>query len=512
MKRCIQCGRNLPDNAQSCPYCGTQQNAMMRPVPAQQRQDNAGSFCPYCGRRLERGSRFCAGCGATVNGGPDYGARSASGTSSDVLKIICLIAALLYQRTAVSAIGYFTYYFMADKIWGLFMFVAAEWSVLILAMIGLKCGRRYGKNMICALMGGAILKVIMHIIRLVRTSGMFYYYVTNMVSDILGIILTIAATGVICYLMQRDGILDFNNGETLGQTIQGIPQALKQMLDLNLNKGSTGSYPGGRRAGFNEATPGGRLRTMFASELFFIFVCVYSLKLIFNINSGFVWLNVGPNLFPLLTCCGLLLIFYSNNWKDRIDDGGFFLINLTLSFKFYLGIAGAVITGIILLIVTVIAGAYMLIVDLLVAVYLFLGIFYWWTLKRTVESARGVIRGTEHTVYTSVYPVVILVIQAVYKVGMFIWACIMQIVANSLIYTVDQYGNSATDFINEILREAGLGYGDVSGLTQQIIAPINSWIQNIFGFSQNPLIMLIGIAVPIFEIMLLLKLRSYRNA
>ena len=37
-------------------------------------------------------------------------------------------------------------------------------------------------------------------------------------------------------------------------------------------------------------------------------------------------------------------------------------------------------------------------------------------------------------------------------------------------------------------------------------------IQNIFGFSQSPLIMLLGIAVPIFEIMLLLKLRSYRNA
>lgn len=508
MKRCIQCGRSLTDNAQSCPYCGRQQNAMMRPVPAQQRQrSNEGSFCPYCGRRLERGSRFCAGCGATVNGGPDC-LVIRGGTSSDVLKIICLIAAVLYQSTAVSAIGYFSHYFMADRVWGFFMFVAAAWSVLILAMIGLKCDRLYGKNMMCALLGGAILKIVMHIIRLVRTSGIFYYYVTNIVSDIFGIILTIAATGVICYLMQRDGMLDFNNGETFGQAIQGIPQALKQMLDLNLSKGNAG----GRRGGFNEATPIGRLRTIFSSELFFIFVCVYSLELVFNINSGFAWLNVIPNLFPLLTCCGLLLIFYSNNWKDRIDDGGFFLINLTLSFKFYLGIAGAVITGIILLIATVIVGAYMLIADLLVAVYLSLGIFYWWTMKKTVETARGVARGTEHSVYTSVYPVVILVIQAIGKVGKFIWACIMQIVASSLIYTVDQYGNSTTDFVNEILREAGLGYGDVSGLTQQIIAPINSWIQNIFGFSQNPLIMLLGIAVPIFEIMLLMKLRSYRNA
>ena len=508
MKKCIQCGGNFPDNMQSCPYCGKQQNAMMQPVPVQQRQSNAGGFCPYCGRRLERGSRFCAGCGATVNGGPDYGSRGGAGTSSDVLKIICLIAAILYQGTAVSAIRYFTYYFMADRIWGFFMFVAAAWSVLILAMIGLKCDRRYGKNMICALFGGSILKVIMHIIRLIRTSGMFYFYMANMVSDIFGIILTITVAGVVCYLMQRDGILDFNNGETLGQTIQGIPQALKQMMDLNLSKGGTG----GRRAGFNEATPIGRLRTIFSSELFFIFVCVYSLNLVFNINSGIAWLNMGPNFFPMITCCGLLLIFYSSNWKDRIDDGGFFLINITVSFKFYFGIAKAVIIAIVLLIATVIGGAYVLIADLIVAVYLFLNIFYWWTLKRTVDSSRGVVRGTEQVVYTSVYPVVILVMKAIYKVGVFIWVCIMQLVANSLIYTLDQYGNTTTDLINEILQEAGLGYVDASGLTQQGIAPITSWIQNIFGFSQSPLIMLLGIAVPIFEIMLLLKLRSYRNA
>lgn len=154
----------------------------------------------------------------------------------------------------------------------------------------------------------------------------------------------------------------------------------------------------------------------------------------------------------------------------------------------------------------------MLIADLIVAVYLFLNIFYWWTLKRTVDSSRGVVRGTEQVVYTSVYPVVILVMKAIYKVGVFIWVCIMQLVANSLIYTLDQYGNTTTDLINEILQEAGLGYVDASGLTQQVIAPITSWIQNIFGFSQSPLIMLLGIAVPIFEIMLLLKLRSYRNA
>ena len=80
------------------------------------------------------------------------------------------------------------------------------------------------------------------------------------------------------------------------------------------------------------------------------------------------------------------------------------------------------------------------------------------------------------------------------------------------LYAVDQYGNSTSDMLNEILRELGIGYGDTSGLTRMITEPINSWIQGILGFAQNPIIMLIGISVPILEIMLLLRIRSYKNA
>ena len=475
------------------------------------KQNNEGGFCPYCGRQLERGSRFCAGCGAVQPGNTGSGYAGNVGTSSDVLKIICLISAILCQGSAISAISYFSHYFMSDRIWGLCMFAAGVWNVLILAMIGLKCDRRYGKNMMCALVGGSAVKTILHVIRLIRVSGVYFYYIISGVTDILAIVITIVMTGVICYLMSRDGMLAGNNGETLGQTLHDIPQALKQMLDLNLNKNSGKNY-NSVKSGFVETTPIERLRTILSSELFFIFVCVYTFDLVFRLHSGFAWLNALSNIFPLLVCSGLMLIFYSNNWKDNIDDGGFFLINITLSFNFYGGIVGAVIIAILMLIATIAIGSYMLIADLIAAVILFLRIYFWWTLKKTVDSMRGVARGTENVLYSSVYPIVILGIQAVYKVGKFIWACVMQIAASGLMYAVDQYGNSTSDMLNEILRELGIGYGDTSGLTRMITEPVNSWIQGILGFAQNPIIMLIGISVPILEIMLLLRIRSYKNA
>lgn len=459
--------------------------------------------CPRCGRILENGSRFCAGCGATVSGGPGAGRAGGTFTSSDILKIFCLVAAAVYEMTAISGISYFSHYLISDRIWGFFAFAAGMWNVLILVLIALKCDRRYGKSMVCALAGGSIVRIILHIIKLVQLSRMYFYLITGLF-DIFTIMVVIALTGVTCYLMNRDGMLD--GGESWDQAIFNIPWALKQMLDLNSGKNSAG----GRRV-FNKATPVGKLRTILGEDLFLIFVCVYTLNLMFEIYSGFAWLNIIFNIFPVLVCTGLLLLCYSNNCTDHIDDGGFLLINITLSFRFYGMIALAVIIGIVLLIATIAIGAYMLIVDVIVAGIFFLVIYFWWTLKKTVTSMRNIARGTEYALYSSIYPVVILVIQVIDKVVRFIGTCIMQIMANGMIDTVNQYGDSTGEMINEMLQEIGLGYGDASGLTRMVTEPINTWIQNVFGFSRNPVIMLIGIAVPVFEIMLLLKIRSYKK-
>ena len=52
MKKCIQCGNELNDNAQFCPSCG-----------AKQPEKEQTLFCEQCGTKLNPGSRFCPSCG-----------------------------------------------------------------------------------------------------------------------------------------------------------------------------------------------------------------------------------------------------------------------------------------------------------------------------------------------------------------------------------------------------------------------------------------------------------------
>lgn len=509
MKRCIRCGRGIQDNAQNCPYCGSAQYAVMYPAGRQQSQNHAGRFCPQCGRRLEQESRFCPGCGATLNGGSGSGNSGGNVKTSNVLMIVCLVAAFIYASRAMSYVGYLSYYRISDRIWGFLMFAVGIWNVFILALIGTKCDRRYGRSMLCALTGGSVLKILLHIINLFRLSGTYSVLAVGFgVMDILAIIVLAVVTTVIWYLMKKDGMLDSGYGETLEQAIKNIPWALKQMTGLKVNgKASAGSG----NEGFYGATPAGKLRIVFLNETFLIFLIVYTLDLVFQIYSGFALLSIGFHVLPILVCIGLWLIFYSSNWKDKIDENGFFLMNITLTVEFAGSIVLAVVLGILLLIATIGVGAYMLIADLIVAVYLGLSIYFWWTLKKTVNSMRGIVRGTETRVYSSVFPIVILGMQVAYKVIMFIGACIMQIVAGSVNYTINQYGN---EIINEFLGDLGIGYMGVgytntADVTSKIFEPINSWIQGIFGFSQSPLVMLIGVAVPVLEIMMLLKIRSY---
>lgn len=77
MKKCIQCGNELNDNAQFCPGCGTKQP-----------EKEQSLFCEKCGAKLSPDSRFCPSCGADRTGNqqsntytgyqPNYGGWTSS--------------------------------------------------------------------------------------------------------------------------------------------------------------------------------------------------------------------------------------------------------------------------------------------------------------------------------------------------------------------------------------------------------------------------------------------------
>ena len=89
----------------------------------------------------------------------------------------------------------------------------------------------------------------------------------------------------------------------------------------------------------------------------------------------------------------------------------------------------------------------------------------------------------------------------------------MQSFANNVNMTLNQYGEEANSiagyFTNSLGLGYGLGYGTSSDLVNSLLSPVTSWIQNTFGFSQSPVMMLLAIAIPVISIVLFFKMRSY---
>ena len=66
--KCPNCGSKIIEGSAFCENCGA-------PVPEQKKQEK-GSFCPFCGAWNEGDDRFCAECGR------DLASFSASRSSS----------------------------------------------------------------------------------------------------------------------------------------------------------------------------------------------------------------------------------------------------------------------------------------------------------------------------------------------------------------------------------------------------------------------------------------------
>ena len=124
------------------------------------------------------------------------------------------------------------------------------------------------------------------------------------------------------------------------------------------------------------------------------------------------------------------------------------------------------------------------------------------------------VHGTGYVeMHASWYPIVIWVVQTIIK-GIGFWiACSMQSFANNANMTLNQYGEEANSivgyFTDSLGLGYGLGYGTSSNFVNSLLSPVTSWIQNTFGFSQSPVVMLLAIAIPVSSIVLFFKIRSY---
>lgn len=56
-RSCRECGESVPEGAEYCPACGTEQPSQ-EPTPA--------TTCPDCGAAVSEGAKYCSSCGAEL--------------------------------------------------------------------------------------------------------------------------------------------------------------------------------------------------------------------------------------------------------------------------------------------------------------------------------------------------------------------------------------------------------------------------------------------------------------
>lgn len=537
MKKCSNCGKEILDKAVCCPYCGE----------TQKREDSIENikkikYCVGCGEKLKEEYDFCPVCGRPVqralinpNGKHDDVKPIPPGATKDafgdnipnapgntsgknptdlekkpqgLLKIFGIVFGIMYGYFAMTYLPYLSYYMAADKAWGFFMVVACTWSCVVLFLIALKCQKQYGIQLAYMVFAGAILKSILHLIKIQRTAS--YQYSERSFSDYLPIAGALLLAFACYYLMKQEDMLDASENTGFVENVKRIPEVFCALISRD------GSIKTGknkvRKPQKDPVKPGSEAEKIIFvvnNLVFLIFGILYTVNLVYNMIYSFSLFKLVTCLFTILTCIAIWLI-YSNSRKGSLDVTGFALIYGINIFRMIIRI----IISVFMVIVAISANSVW--ATFLVIVFAVFDLLYWYSLNKTFSGMRAIAKGYVAKVRAGIYPIVILCINSVIKLGMLGWASFLQTTANGITSTLNQYGNETSSLFGELSYYLGLGYGfgygQSSSIIQSFLNPIIEWVQSTLGYSQSVIIMVIAVVIPILEIILLVKIRSYMDA
>ena len=536
MKKCVKCGREILDRTLICPYCSEEQSEniqqpekikvdLSKGINYIQKSDvmehqKETKYCPRCGNEVNISSHFCSKCGALLEDKqeeteekkkyPDVKEieNKLKQNPKGILKVFCILMACIYGGFALHDIQYVTSYYV-NTLWGTLMMLAGAWNAFILLVIGFRCQKEYGKNLMYGLFAGSAAKIVLHIYNIYISSK---YYI-NSSGDIYGIIGILAVAGIGNYLLKKNDFILSGENSTVIQVFRDIPWALKMALGSEENYRETAQRSGTKeKIIWGTDFPKGRLQAILLSRAFFVFAILYTGDLLVNVLTDFSLFKVVFQTLPILFCTGIWMIYY-NRYKKRMSTAGFTLINVLFIIKMCFRI-------LVMVVVTYAlwkTGDTGIVVALFVILLILLDVLYWYSLNKTVSSMKKCTYGEEGEVeiHASWYPTVVLILQTITKAFAFIIACYMQSLANALNSSLNQYGDEASSAIGYITEQLGLGFGLGFELSSEgigtLLEPVNAWIQSVLGFNQSPLIMLLAIAVTVSSIVLLSKIRSYRS-
>lgn len=502
---CPKCGRELGSSSRFCPKCGTavkRKNETEKETIKTEQKTEPKNESVTAGRKLETENKTL-----DIKQIEDRLRQNPKG----ILKIYCLVVACIYGFCALHDIRYITAYYN-NMVWGILMVLAGAWNAFVLVVIGMRCRKEYGKNLIYSLFAGSAVKIVLHMYNIYETAK--YYQDSN--SDIYAIAAIMVAAGICYYMMKKNDFIVFGENETLLHVFQNVPWALDQAINgPNSKKEKVDkTVKEKKRYIVEDSLPKGQLQAVLLSKSFIVFAVIYTVNLGINVFTDFSIFKIAFQIFPVLFCIGIWMI-YSNRYNETMSSTGFSMVNVVFTIELWLRIVAMVV--IIIAIIAMDLEDVGVSLIFCTTIIMLLDTFYWWSLRKTAVSIKNIAIDNYQCfgMETSLYVIFVLILQTIIKSVGFLWACYMQNLANTLNGTLNQYGeeaNSIAGYITDMLGLGyGFGYGTASGVVNSLLAPVTAWIQNTFGFSQNPLVMLLGIAVPVSSIVLLFKIRSYKT-
>lgn len=543
MKRCVQCRAELLSKTIRCPYCGAVQEEEQKKEEESKVEEpkkeahSLPDLCPRCEKELTKDYLYCPWCGAKVkeknkNEAEEFSSferkteRAVEGLVQNIkngelkypkglLKLFGIIFGIIYAYYALSSLSRISYInsYPSERVLGLCMTLACTWNMIILLLISFRCQKQFGRNLAYALFGGSILKGILHIIRIQKAAK---YYIPG-VSAYYPVAVTALFAIVIYYLMKKEGQIDEEKQEPISKVLKDIPGILLQLLSEDpLEAGEEKENKTKKVLSHmqkplvkEKASGLGQIQTdilgLTMSGVSLLFCFLYTGNLLYELFAEFSFLKWIENLLPIILCVALWKIYLGSR-KNELNEQGFCIARGVMTAEYVIQI---ILSVILCIVGTIFGGPIGLILTVVISL---VDICYRGSLRRIFLCMESVAKGSGDEVAVSFYPVLILGVNAVVKTVAFLWTAFWQGAANSVTHSMYGYGDAASSLVAGILSSMGIdygyGYGQTSSLMRYLIAPMEEWIQNKFGFKENPVIMMLAIAIPICEIILLSKLRS----
>lgn len=519
MKKCKNCGERIPDETVRCPHCGAQQ------LP-EEKEECSIRYCSRCGKEIDKNDKYCPRCGKEINRKEkkDLFIQIPKGT----LKVFGIIFGIVYIYNTVKYIPYLGYYLISYKIWGAGMIAACAWNALILFVIAFKCQEKNGRHLIYALIGGTFLNCLLQTIQNIKLWG----YYGSRISDcylIMGAVLIALAC---YYLMKHDGlILPLKDKESVIQTIREIPGILSELL-FKESKLCAKKETSIQEMPEDLNPVQVKIWKLIVSKQFFLFLLIYTINLIYQLSSDFAFFKIVKNFFPILFSIGMWMIYWEGK-KRTLHKGGFSMISALTTIKFILHITIAALIFLLAIKLELEIQAEpevqaVTITALLIVILL--DLFYYGVLYKMALCIKQISNGLKNTIDLFVYPLCILSLNVVFRSLIFAVISYERYAVSSTIDSMGQYGEDVVNFLLSVLYTFGVefeleGFIDMLGnlyymiddfvydippsVANLLFARIEGWLQTTFGFGQTGFAMMLLLAVPIFEMIVLSKLNSY---